>query len=105
MSDDKLDVEPALLRRMYSELETMARQLAPTDIRREVRISQDERNKTIFHVAVSDRMATHLLAAAQKLAEREYGIMLKSHFYNLQEQLMVQMFAGTPDRIDIRFGR
>ena len=104
MDDEKLGLKPETLFKIYGAIEAQARQSAKADIRHELRISQDGRIKTRFHVAVSDRMAPHLLAAVQKQAEAEYGIELKSYLHKLQEQLMGQMFVGASDQINVKFG-
>ena len=66
--------------------------MAPQDIRRELSIIQDGRIKTKFYIQVSDRMATHLIAAIQQQAVSESGIGMKSYFYKLQEGVMSQLF-------------
>lgn len=102
MDDEKLDLKPAVLFKMYGAIDAQARQLASADIKHELRISQDGRIKTRFYIAVSDRMAPHLLSAVQKQAEAESG--LKNYLHKLEEQLMAQMFAGASDQINVRFG-
>ena len=104
MDDEKLGLKPETLFKIYGAIEAQARQSAKADIRHELRVTLDDRIKTRFHVAVSDRMAPHLLAAVQKQAEAEYGIELKSYLHKLQEQLMGQMFAGASDQINVKFG-
>lgn len=90
MDDERLGVRPEALFRIYGTIEAEAREAAPAEIRNEVRISQDARIKTRFYVAVSDRMAPHLIMAIQRQAERSPG--LKPYLYKLQEQLMAQTF-------------
>jgi len=99
MNDEKLGVKPEVLVGMYTAIDTKARQMAPQDIRRELSISQDGRIKTKFYIQVSDRMATHLIAAIQQQAVSESGIGMKSYFYKLQEEVMSQIFSGVKDVI------
>jgi hypothetical protein len=96
MDDDKLAARPDVLFRLYGAIETQARGAAPAAIRSELRISQDARIKTRFYVAVSERMAPHLLTAVQKQVDGDASG-LRAYFYKLQEQLMGQMFAGAKD--------
>lgn len=100
MDDEKLGVRPEVLFRIYGQIEGEAKDSAPAQIRNELRISQDARIKTRFYIAVSDRMAQHLISAVQKQASGD-ATGLRSYFYRLQEQLMGQMFAGAKDTIDI----
>jgi len=100
MDDEKAEVKPEALFRIYGAIEAQARQMAPPAIAGELRISQDARIKTRFYIAVSERMAPHLVSAVQKQID-SYGVGLKSYFYKLQEQLMAQMFAGAKDTIEI----
>jgi hypothetical protein len=100
MDDEKAEIKPEVLFKIYGSMEAQAKQAAPPAISHELRISQDARIKTRFYVVVSDRMAPHLLAAMQKQLGT-YGVGLKSYFYKLQEQLMAQMFAGAKDTIEI----
>ncbi|MEO9363734.1 MAG: hypothetical protein ABI348_07525 [Nitrososphaera sp.] len=100
MDDEKLGVKPEILFRIYGQIEAQAKDSAPVQIRNELRISQDARIKTRFYIAVSDRMAQHLIAAVQKQASGD-ATGLRSYFYKLQEQLMAQMFAGAKDTINI----
>ncbi|MEM2139737.1 MAG: hypothetical protein QXJ74_08080 [Nitrososphaera sp.] len=104
IDDDRLDLKPGVLFKMYGDMDAQARQLADAGIRHELRISRDGRIKTRFYIAVSDRMAPHLLSAVQKQAESESGIGLKTYLHRLEEQLMAQMFAGASDQINVRFG-
>lgn len=112
MDDDRLEVKPEHIARIYGLIDAKARQIAPEPARAELRITQDGRIKTRFYIAVSDRMAPHLVAAVQQVImassaaaadgrQQDYGIGLKSYFYRLQEQLMAQMFAGAKDVIQI----
>ncbi len=96
MDDEKLGVKPETLFRIYGAIETQAKNAAPAAIRNEIRISQDARIKTRFYIAVSDRMAQHLVTAVQKQVDGDASG-LRSYFYKLQEQLMGQMFAGAKD--------
>ena len=99
MDDEKLGVKPEALVVMYNAIDAKARQMAPQDIRRELSISQDGRIKTKFYIQVSDRMATHLIAAIQQQAVSESSIGMKSYFYKLQEEVMSQIFSGVKDVI------
>lgn len=94
MDDDKLGVKPETLVGIYTSIDAKARQMAPQEIRRELIISQDGRMKTKFYIQVSNRMATHLIAAIQQQAVSESGIGMKSYFYRLQEQVMSEMFSS-----------
>lgn len=100
MDDEKSEIKPEALFKIYAAIESQAKQAAPPAIIQELRIAQDARIKTRFYVTVSDRMAPHLVAAVQKQIG-EYGVGLKSYFHKLQEQLMAQMFAGAKDTISI----
>ena len=100
MDDEKAETKPEVLFRIYGAIEAQARQAAPPAISHELRISQDAKIKTRFYIAVSDRMAPHLVASIQTQIDT-YGYGLKSYFYKLQEQLMAQMFAGAKDTIEI----
>jgi hypothetical protein len=100
MDDEKAETKPEVLFQIYGAIEAQARQAAPPAISHELRISQDAKIKTRFYIAVSDRMAPHLVASIQKQVDT-YGYGLKSYFYKLQEQLMAQMFAGAKDTIEI----
>ena len=91
--DDKLEVKPEVLARMYTTIDSKARQLAPQEIKNELIISQDGRIKTRFHIQVSDRMAPNLIAAIQQRADSETAIGIKSYFYKLQEQIMSQLLG------------
>jgi hypothetical protein len=102
MDDEQLAVRPEVLLRIYGAIEAQAKEGAPADVRHEVRISQDARIKTRFYIAVSDRMAPHLIMAIQKQAEQSPG--LKPYLYKLQEQLMAQTFAGAKDGFTVSFG-
>jgi len=93
-SGDELGVKTDFLVASYNAIDSKARQLAPTDIRHELLISQDMRVKTTFHVKVSSRMAQYLVNAIQQQNDSGYGIALKSYFNRLQEQLMAQMFSN-----------
>lgn len=104
MEDEKMGLKPDTLFGIYGTIEAQAREAAPANIRHELRISQDGRIKSRFYIAVSDRMATHLISAVQKQTQTDCGVGLKSYMYKLQEQLMSQMFAGASDTINIRFG-
>lgn len=104
VDDEKLEIKPEVLFKMYGDIDAQARQSADARIKHELRISRDGKIKTRFYIAVSDRMAPHLLSAVQKEAESESGSGLKTYFNKLQEQLMAQMFAGASDQINIRFG-
>ncbi|MEO9294551.1 MAG: hypothetical protein ABI347_03010 [Nitrososphaera sp.] len=100
MDDEKCEIKPETLFKIYAAIESQAKQAAPPSINQEIRIAQDGKIKTRFYITVSDRMAPHLVAAVQKQIG-EYGVGLKSYFYKLQEQLMAQMFAGAKDTISI----
>jgi hypothetical protein len=104
MDDEKLGLKPETLFNIYRAIDAQARLEAPAEIRHELRISQDGRNRTKFNIVVSDRMATHLIAALQKQTQTECGVGLKTYLYKLQEQLMSQMFAGASETVNIRFG-
>jgi hypothetical protein len=100
MDDDgKLGIKPEVLVGMYAVIDAKTRQLAPQEIKNELTISQDGRIKSKFYIQVSDRMASHLIAAIQDKADSETGIGIKSYFYRLQEEIMSQMFAGVKDVI------
>lgn len=103
MDDEKLELRPEVIFKIYGSIQAQAKQVAPVDVRQELRISQDGRIKTKFYVTVSDRMVPHLLTAVQKQAETEGGT-LKSYLYKLEEQLIAQMCAGKGDGMNIRFG-
>jgi hypothetical protein len=96
MDDEKLAVRPEVLFKIYGAIETQAKNAAPAAIKNELRISQDARIKTRFYIAVSERMAQHLLTAVQKQVDGDASG-LRPYFYKLQEQLMGQMFAGAKD--------
>lgn len=96
MDDEKQAARPETLFKIYGAIETQARNAAPAAIKSELRISQDARIKTRFYVAVSERMAPHLLTAVQKQVDGDASG-LRAYFYKLQEQLMAQMFAGAKD--------
>lgn len=96
MDDEKLATKPDTLFKIYGAIETQAKSAAPAAIKNELRISQDARIKTRFYVAVSERMAPHLLTAVQKQVDGDASG-LRVYFYKLQEQLMGQMFAGAKD--------
>lgn len=100
MDDEKAEIKPETMFKIYATIEAQAKQAAPPAINQELRIAQDARIKTRFYITVSDRMAPHLVSAVQKQIG-EYGVGLKSYFYKLQEQLMAQMFAGAKDTISI----
>lgn len=100
MDDDKCEIKPDMLFRIYGAIEAKAKKSAPPVASHELRISQDAKIKTRFYIAVSDRMAPHLVSAVQQQIGG-YGVGLKSYFYKLQEQLMAQMFAGAKDTIEI----
>jgi hypothetical protein len=102
MDDEKAEIKPETLFKIYAAIEAQAKQAAPPAINQELRIAQDARIKTRFYITVSDRMAQHLVSAVQKQIDA-YGVGLKSYFYKLQEQLMAQMFAGAKDTISISF--
>lgn len=93
MDDDKLGVKPEVLFKLYSRIDASAREMAPADIRHELRISQNPRIKTRFEILVSDRMAPFLIKAVQQQTDAEYGMGLKSYFYKLQEQIMTQLLG------------
>lgn len=90
---EKLGVKPEFLVSLYSKIDSIARQMAPQEIRNELVISEDVRVKTTFRVRVSSRMAPYLINAIQQQADPCYGIALRSYLYSLQEQLMAQVFA------------
>ena len=92
MDDDKQELRPQVVFDMYSDVYSKARELAPQDVRHELRITQDGRIKTRFYIAVSDRMAPHLLSAPQKQAESVDGS-ARAYFHRLQSQIMSQMFG------------
>ena len=94
MEDDKLGVKPEVLVGMYLAINTSAEQLAPPEVRQELRISQDGKIKSKFYVQVSSRMAPYLIEAIQKQADSQVGIGLKSYFYKLQEQIMSQLLGS-----------
>ena len=104
MDEEKIQLKPDTLFKLYGVIYEQAKQAADAGIRHELRISQDGRIKTRFYLTVSERMATHLLTAVQKQAESNYGMELKSYLHKLQQQLMTQMFAGGTDQINIKFG-
>jgi len=93
MDDDKLELKPELVFEMYGAIYSKARELAPQEIRTELRIAQDGRIKTRFHILASDRMAPHLLSAIQWKAESVQGMALKSYFHRLEEQVMAEMLG------------
>jgi hypothetical protein len=99
IEDDKLGVRPEVLVAMYNSIDARARQLAPHDIKSQLIISRDGRIKSKFYIQVSNKMAPHLIAAIQEQADSESGIGMKSYFYNLQEQVMSQMFADVKNVI------
>jgi hypothetical protein len=99
IEDDKLGVRPEVLVAMYKSIDARARQLASQDIKSELIISQDGRINSKFYIHVSNKMAPHLIAAIQEQADSESGIGMKSYFYNLQEQVMSQMFADVKNVI------
>ena len=99
IDDDKLGVRPEVLVGLYNSIDARTRQLAPQDIRSELIISQDGKISSKFYIRVSNRMAPHLITAIQQQADSESGIGMKSYFYNLQEQVMSQMFAGVKNVI------
>ncbi len=92
-SGEELGVKTDFLVASFNAIDSKARQLAPSDIRHELFISQDARIKTTFHVKVSSRMAQYLVNAIQQQSDSGHGIALKSYFNRLQEQLMAQMFS------------
>lgn len=94
MDDDRLGLKPETVFGMYSAIDSKARELAPKEIKHELRISQDGRIKTRFHILVSDRMAPHLISAIQWQAEAVQGT-ARSYFHKLQDQVMSQMFGPT----------
>jgi hypothetical protein len=100
MDDEKLGVKPEILFRIYGQIEAEAKESAPAEIRAELRIAQDAKIKTRFYIAVSDRMAQHLMSVVQKHASGD-AVGLRSYFYKLQEHLMAQLFAGAKDTINI----
>ncbi len=103
MDDEKLELRPQAVFDMYSDIYARARELAPQEARSELRITQDGRIKTCFYIAVSDRMAPHLLFATQKQAEIVQGT-ARAYFYKLQSQLMSEMFGPeSATTFDIRY--
>lgn len=99
MHHEKLGTSPEALAAMYSAIDSRARQLAPQELRNELMISQDRKVKTRFYVTVSKRMAPYLITAIQQQTELEIGMDVKSYFYELQERVFSQMFAGVKDVI------
>lgn len=99
MDDESLGVKETILAAMYSSIDAKARQLAPENLRNELRISQDSKVRTRFNVVVSGRMAPYLISAIESQASAGYGIVLTSYFQKLQEQVMAQLFADTKDVI------
>lgn len=102
MDDEKLGIKPDVLFGMYSAIYSKARELAPQEFRNELRITQDGRIKTRFHILVSDRMAPHLISAIQWQAESVHGA-LKAYFYKLQEQVMSQMLGSGQTTFNITY--
>lgn len=92
IDDDRLELKPETIFGMYSAIYSKARELAPKEVRHELRVTQDGRIKTRFSIQVSDRMAPHLLSAIQWQAESVQGE-IKSYFHKLQGQIMSQMFG------------
>jgi hypothetical protein len=93
MDDDKLGLKPEFLVGMYSGINTVARQLAPPEVKTELAISQDGKIKTKFYITVSSRMAPHLINAIQQQINAQQGQALRSYLSKLQEQVMFQMFG------------
>src|ERR1041385_1500310 len=93
MEDDKLEVNHEILARMYTAIDSRARQLASQDVKKELTISRDGRIKSRFNMQFSNRMAPYLIAAIQQQVESESGIAMKSYFYKLQELVMAQLFG------------
>lgn len=92
MDDDKLELKLEVVIGMYSAIDSKTRELAPQEIRSELRISRDSKIKTRFYILVSDRMAPHLLSAIQWQAESVHGT-ARSYFHKLQDQVISQMFG------------
>lgn len=104
MDDDKLELKPDFLVKMYTAIDSKARQLAPQNVRNELAISQDGRIKTKFYITVSNRMAPHFINAVQQQINIESGIGLRSYLVKLQEQVMSQLFgAQEQGAINIQF--
>ncbi|SRR5579883_1803257 len=102
MDDSKFEAKPDVLFKAYSAIDARARQLAPENIRNELKIVQDGRIKTKFYVTVSNRMAPHLLQAIQQQIDHKAGMDFGLYFQKLQEQLMSQMFGPEPLSFNIK---
>lgn len=106
MDDDgKLGLKPEVLTGMYQWIDSRAKELAPENLRSQLRITQDGRVKTKYNIAVSDSMTPHLVAAIQQKLEGNSSIGLRTYFQKLQEQLMAQMFGdfSQPTQFNIRY--
>src|SRR2546426_12148269 len=93
MDDEKAEIKPETLFKIYAAIEAEAKQAAPPPINQELRITQDARIKTRFYITVSDRMAPHLVSAGQKQIGA-YGVRVKSDFYKVREERLGQMCAA-----------
>ncbi|HZC88469.1 MAG TPA: hypothetical protein VE199_02530 [Nitrososphaera sp.] len=98
--DDNLELKSEFLVRLYTAMDSKAREIAPENIRKELAITQDGRIKTKFYIRVSNRMAPHFINAIQQQINIEEGICLRLYLCKLQEQLMSQLF-GRQDETSI----
>jgi hypothetical protein len=94
---NELGVKTDFLVASYSSIYGSAINSAPKSIGNELEIVQDGKVKSTFHIRVSGRMAPYLIKAVQDQNQPGYGVVLKSYFHRLQEQVMAQLFSNVGD--------